>query len=125
MKIVVDYVKCTGLGMCEAEAPDLFEVQDDGSLLVLNECPSADQLAAAQAAADKRDADVAARMADQAEVDAQLAEATARAKQQEQLVTEMEAGLRDLRDETLRRNQSIDNSGAGAVTPQPVTPRQP
>jgi seryl-tRNA synthetase len=83
------------------------------------------KLAAAQAAADKRDADVAARMADQAEVDAQLAEATARAKQQEQLVTEMEAGLRDLRDETLRRNQSIDNSGAGAVTPQPVKPRQP
>ena len=52
MKIVVDYVKCTGLGMCEAEAPDLFEVQDDGSLLVLNESPGADQLAAAQAAVD-------------------------------------------------------------------------
>ncbi|HUR75658.1 MAG TPA: ferredoxin [Sporichthya sp.] len=52
MKIVVDYVKCTGLGMCEAEAPDLFEVQDDGSLLVINESPSADQLAAAQAAVD-------------------------------------------------------------------------
>ena len=52
MKIVVDYVKCTGLGMCEAEAPDLFEVQDDGSLTVLNDCPSADQLAAAQAAVD-------------------------------------------------------------------------
>ena len=52
MRIVVDYAKCTGLGMCEAEAPDLFEVQDDGSLLVLNENPSADQLAAAQAAVD-------------------------------------------------------------------------
>jgi ferredoxin len=52
MRIVVDYAKCTGLGMCEAEAPDLFEVQDDGSLLVLNENPSADQLAAAQAAVE-------------------------------------------------------------------------
>ena len=52
--------------------------------------------AAAQAAADKKDADVAARLADQADVDAQLAESTARAKQQQQLVAEMEAGLRDL-----------------------------
>lgn len=68
--------------------------------------------AAAQAAADENDADVAARMADQADIDAQLAESMARAKQQEQLVTEMDASLRDLRNETLRR----DNSGA---TPQP------
>ena len=71
--------------------------------------------AAAQSAADKRDAEVAARMADQAEVDAQLAESTARAKQQEQLVTEMEASLRDLRNETLRRNPSSE-AGAGAIT---------
>jgi hypothetical protein len=71
--------------------------------------------AAAQAAADKNDAEVAARMADQADVDAQLAESTARAKQQEQLVGEMDNSLRDLRNETLRR----DNSGAGATTPQP------
>ncbi len=80
------------------------------------------KFAAAQAAADKRDAAVAARLADQADVDAQLAESTARAKQQEQLVTEMDAGLRDLRNETLRR----DNSGAGAQVPQPATtPPQP
>jgi len=72
------------------------------------------KLAAAQAAADKHDADVAARMADQAEVDAQLAEYTARAKQQEQLVEQMDAGLRDLRHEAER-----NSSGAGAVTPQP------
>jgi len=62
--------------------------------------------AAAQSAAEKKDGEVAARMADQADVDAQLAEATARAKVQEQLVTEMEASLRDLRNETLRRNPS-------------------
>jgi hypothetical protein len=63
------------------------------------------KLAAAQAAADKHDAEVAARMADQADVDAQLAESTARAKQQQELVTEMDASLRDLRNETLRKQQ--------------------
>jgi len=31
VRIVVDRDRCTGLGMCEAEAPDLFEVQDDGT----------------------------------------------------------------------------------------------
>ena len=78
--------------------------------------------AAAQAAADKRDADVAARLADQADIDAQLAESTARAKRQEQLVTEMDASLRDLRTETLRN----DNAGASPQTPQPATtPPQP
>lgn len=41
MRIVVDRSRCTGLGMCEAEAPELFEVQDDGTLLVLNENPDA------------------------------------------------------------------------------------
>jgi septal ring factor EnvC (AmiA/AmiB activator) len=65
------------------------------------------KLAAAQAAADKKDAETAARMADQAEVDAQLAEFTARAKQQEQLVNEMDASLRDLREETLREKPAL------------------
>jgi septal ring factor EnvC (AmiA/AmiB activator) len=63
------------------------------------------KFAAAQTAADRNDAEIAARMADQADVDAQLAESTARAKQQEQLVTEMDASLRDLRNETLRKQQ--------------------
>ena len=76
--------------------------------------------AAAQAAVDKHDAEVAARLADQADVDAQLAESTARAKQQEQLVTEMDAGLRDLRNETLRK----DNTGAAPQVPQPATTPQ-
>jgi septal ring factor EnvC (AmiA/AmiB activator) len=79
------------------------------------------KLVVAQTAADKRDAELAARMADQADIDAQLAEATARAKQQEQLVTEMEAALRDLRGEATR------SSGTGANTPQPQpqpTPQQ-
>ena len=78
------------------------------------------KLAAAQAAADKHDAQVAARMADQADVDAQLAESTARARQQEQLASEMDASLRDLRNETLRR----DATGAGPTAPQTTTPPQ-
>ncbi len=39
-KIVVDHDKCTGLGICESIAPDVFEVDDDGSLLLLEEEPA-------------------------------------------------------------------------------------
>ena len=60
------------------------------------------KLAAAQAAAEKRKKNVASRLADEADLEAQLAESTARAKQQEQLVAEMEAGLRDLNNEAQR-----------------------
>jgi septal ring factor EnvC (AmiA/AmiB activator) len=67
------------------------------------------KLAAAQAAADKHDADIAARLADQADVDAQLAEHTARAKQQEELVDQMEASLRDLRNEAMRKGTAGSN----------------
>jgi ferredoxin len=52
MRIVVDYDKCTGLGMCEAEAPDLFAVQDDGSLNLLIEEPGEGCRAAAEAACE-------------------------------------------------------------------------
>jgi ferredoxin len=52
MRIVVDRDKCTGLGMCEAEAPDLFEVQDDGSLVVLEDKPGEDQRAELEAAVE-------------------------------------------------------------------------
>jgi septal ring factor EnvC (AmiA/AmiB activator) len=78
------------------------------------------KFAAAQAAADKHDAEVASRLADQADVDAQLAESTARAKQQEQLVNEMDASLRDLREETLRSGDR-GSTGAAPTTPQPAT----
>ena len=50
MRITVDYGKCTCLGMCEAAAPDLFEVQADGSLTVLNEEPGEDLLEELEAA---------------------------------------------------------------------------
>lgn len=34
MRIVVDWDKCTGMGMCESLAPEVFEVDDDGSLIL-------------------------------------------------------------------------------------------
>lgn len=34
MRVVVDREKCTGLGMCEGVAPDVFEVADDGTLVL-------------------------------------------------------------------------------------------
>jgi ferredoxin len=52
MRIVLDLNKCTGLGMCEAEAPDLFEVQDDGSLVILLENPAEDDRERAEAACE-------------------------------------------------------------------------
>ncbi|WP_225869063.1 MULTISPECIES: ferredoxin [unclassified Nocardioides] len=33
--MTVDFDKCTGLGICESLAPDFFEVNDDGELLLL------------------------------------------------------------------------------------------
>jgi ferredoxin len=51
-KIVVDRNRCTGLGMCEAAAPDVFEIQPDGSMVVLCEHPSDDQMDAVQEAVD-------------------------------------------------------------------------
>jgi ferredoxin len=37
MKVEVDFSKCTGLGICESLAPDFFEVNDDGDLVLLKE----------------------------------------------------------------------------------------
>lgn len=37
MKIIVDRTKCTGLGICESLAPDVFEVDDDGDLILLTD----------------------------------------------------------------------------------------
>ena len=63
-----------------------------------------DKLAAAQSASDKHTEDLAARLADEADLQAQLAESTARAKQQQELVVQMEASLRDLRNESQRNH---------------------
>jgi ferredoxin len=44
MKVIVDFAKCTGLGICESMAPEFFEVNDDGELVLLKENVSDDEL---------------------------------------------------------------------------------
>ena len=39
MKVVVDFDVCQGHGVCEAEAPEVFQVDEDGNLTVLLESP--------------------------------------------------------------------------------------
>ena len=43
MRIEVDREKCEGLGMCEAMAHDLFELDDDEVMHVLDESPPEEQ----------------------------------------------------------------------------------
>ena len=52
MRIVVDRDRCEGLGMCEAMAHEFFEVQDDGTMRVLNEYPNEAHRVELQAAVD-------------------------------------------------------------------------
>ncbi len=35
MKVQVDFRKCTGLGICESLAPEFFEVNEAGDLMLL------------------------------------------------------------------------------------------
>jgi ferredoxin len=44
VKVAVDFNKCTGLGICESLAPDLFEVNDEGELVLLKEDITDDEL---------------------------------------------------------------------------------
>jgi ferredoxin len=37
VRIVVDYSKCSGIGICESIAPKYYEVNDDGELVLLQE----------------------------------------------------------------------------------------
>lgn len=39
MKIVIDRVLCQGHAACMGEAPEVFQVDDDGALTVLDEHP--------------------------------------------------------------------------------------
>ena len=50
MKIEVDFGKCTGLGICESLAPDHFEVNESGDLVLLKEDISDDELQAIEEA---------------------------------------------------------------------------
>ena len=51
-RVVLDRAKCTGIGICEALAPEFFEVNDDGDLVVLRDdvpiSAEADVVAAAE-----------------------------------------------------------------------------
>lgn len=48
MKIQVDKSRCTGLGICESLAPEVFEVNDDGELVLLTEIITEEQLEGVQ-----------------------------------------------------------------------------
>ncbi|MEA5363794.1 ferredoxin [Amycolatopsis sp., V23-08] len=52
MRIEADRGRCDGLGMCEAMAPDFFEVGDDGTVVVLDERPGEDHRQDVAAAVD-------------------------------------------------------------------------
>lgn len=52
MRIHVDYDKCTGLGICESLAPDVFEVNENGELELATELVPDGQLADVEAAVD-------------------------------------------------------------------------
>jgi ferredoxin len=52
MRIEADLGKCDGLGMCEAMAPDFFEVGEDGTVVVLDERPGEDHRQDLAAAVD-------------------------------------------------------------------------
>ena len=43
MKIVVDRSRCSSIGLCEATAPDIFEIGPDGVLRILVEDVSAER----------------------------------------------------------------------------------
>ena len=49
IRVLVDRERCVGSGTCEALAPDLFEVGDDGVVEVLRPDPGADEQAARDA----------------------------------------------------------------------------
>jgi ferredoxin len=50
MRVEVDLGKCTGHGICESIAEDVFEVQDDGSVQIHDDAVSASDRALMQQA---------------------------------------------------------------------------
>jgi ferredoxin len=50
LRIVVDMDLCQGHGVCESEAPELFEVDRDRKVVVLDETPGESQRAALELA---------------------------------------------------------------------------
>ena len=45
MRVVVDWDLCESNGLCMAAAPEVFELQDDDTLMVLQETPDESQRA--------------------------------------------------------------------------------
>lgn len=45
MRVVVDRTKCSSIGLCEATAPDIFEIGPDGVMNILIEDIGADRRA--------------------------------------------------------------------------------
>lgn len=52
MKIVVDRTKCSSIGLCEATAPDIFEIGADGALTILMDEIPADRRADLESACE-------------------------------------------------------------------------
>ncbi len=50
MKVKVDTAKCSGIGLCEVTAPEVFEVGDDGQAQAINPEPTEDERAAVEQA---------------------------------------------------------------------------
>lgn len=40
IRLRVDRNRCTGLGVCQAIAPDVFDIDDDGLMRIIESCPS-------------------------------------------------------------------------------------
>jgi ferredoxin len=51
VKIVIDWGLCEGNGVCAAEAPNVFDMDDDDNLIVLQEEPAESERANVVAAA--------------------------------------------------------------------------
>ena len=43
MKVVVDWDRCIGSGMCTTIAPALFDLDDDGGMIVVKDTPGPDE----------------------------------------------------------------------------------
>jgi ferredoxin len=52
MRIVVDRTKCSSIGLCEATAPDIFEIGADGALSILMDEIPADRRADLESACE-------------------------------------------------------------------------
>ncbi|MEU6375791.1 ferredoxin [Streptomyces sp. NPDC046909] len=50
MKVILDRARCTGIGICESLAPEHFEVNEDGDLVVLQDGVSPEDLQAVEEA---------------------------------------------------------------------------